>query len=214
VHIDRLARTVKEYLFEQGSRGAEGTTMTIITPPVTTNHEEDTDEIRRTDLLSGAVQSGSPERPEEQRLAEQHVHDEKERPAVERHRPEENDRLGTERRKDKEKGPLGWIWLIRSLLQTSKGRGMLAACVGVAIVAVVFIVMLSQRQAKPYPSPPLGQGVTIRFVGDPVGGESEAGRWSRTSAENGPRRLATKSNTSSELWTLQQHSSSFKSIGR
>ena len=43
VHLDRLARTVKEYLLEQGLRGAEGTTM----PPVTTNslHEEDTDEF-------------------------------------------------------------------------------------------------------------------------------------------------------------------------
>jgi hypothetical protein len=33
-HLDRLARSVKEYLLEQVLRGAEGTTMTTITPPV------------------------------------------------------------------------------------------------------------------------------------------------------------------------------------
>jgi hypothetical protein len=35
------------------------------------------------------------------------------------------------------------------LLQTPKGRGILAVCAGVAIVAVALVVMLNQRQTKP-----------------------------------------------------------------
>ena len=154
-------------------------------------------------MLSGAVQSGSPERQEAKCLAEQHVHDEKQRLTVERHPGEEKDRKETERRKDEEKAPLGWIWLIRALLQTFKGRRILAASVGVAIVAAVFIVILSQQHTKPYPSPrttstpnlnsaEFGQGVTIRFAGDPVGGEYQAGAWSRTSAEEWAKKTGNK----------------------
>jgi hypothetical protein len=112
------------------------------------------DSERLTGAVERALEAASAESDrrggEEQRLAEQSERGEKGRAEIERRRRDENNRVETERRKSREKAPLGWIWLIRAWLQTSKGRGTLVTCVCVAILAAALVVMLSRR---PYPSP-------------------------------------------------------------
>ena len=164
-HIDRLARTVEEYLVEQ--TGAKSAAAPSVAPPATAEQisKEDADETRRTDAASRPSPSdvdelplAIPESAREEAASIKEVTERTERknaplPQMEPPaRPIEG--LAIEgpasRAKTGDAGrgaPSRFARMsatVQALLRTLKGRGILAASAGLAIVAVVLVIVLMQ----------------------------------------------------------------------
>jgi formylglycine-generating enzyme required for sulfatase activity len=162
-HIDRLARTVKEYLVEEGWTGATGSAVSSVTPPATAEQlsKGEADKTGGTDAASGAV----PSRVQEQSVGiPESVREETASTKEATEKTEEQDAPPAQmelRPPRHERSPLLY------LLQTPKARVIFAACAGVVIVAVALIVMLSQRQTNPTKEHPFVNSLDMRFVSVP-----------------------------------------------